>query len=216
LRDLQSSQPPASAATRRTSRVQPRAPSPSDSAAAGVPAAKDVGAEVGVRVAGVAVGELGRSAEVGVRVEVGVSAVVRGGRVGSVVVSLGDSVPLGAGRVPERSVEERVAESLPPPAPQPLSPRTRLSTSPARSHAVVVRHPEMPGSTRRSLVANTTGRDSIQHVRIEDHLRIGRGRRGKPARHATRPFFGPRTCSASPEADENGVGSRARLPARPR
>jgi hypothetical protein len=45
LRDLQSSQPAASATTRRTTRVQPRAPSPSDSAAAGVP----VGAEVGVR-----------------------------------------------------------------------------------------------------------------------------------------------------------------------
>jgi hypothetical protein len=65
----------------------------------------------------------------------------------------------------------------------------------------------MPGSTRRSLVADRTGRDSIQHVRIEDHLRIGRGRRGKPARHATRPFFGPRPLVASPEADENGVGS---------
>ena len=49
-------------------------------------------------------------------------------------------------------------------------------------------------------------RDSIQDIRIEDHLRIGRGRRGKPARHTTRPFFGPRILSASPEADENGVG----------
>ena len=202
-RDLQIIQPAASPTTSTVSRVQPRAPNPSDSAAAGVPAAKDVGVDVGVRasadVAGVVVGELGRSAEVGVRVEVGVSTLVRGGRVGSTVVSLGDSVPLGAGRVPERSVEGRVAESLPPPALQPLSPRARLSTSPARSRAVVVRHPGIPGSTR-----------------IEDHLRIGRGRRGKPARHATRPFFGPRTLPASPEADENGVGSRARLPARPK
>jgi len=159
-----------------------------------VPAAKDVGADVGVRVsaelAGVVVGEVGRSAEVGVRSDVGVSALVLGGRVGSTVVSLADSVPLGAGRVPERSVEGRVAEPLPPPAPQPLSPRARLSTSPARSRAAVVRQPGMPGSTR-----------------IEDHLRIGRGRRGKPARHATRPFFGPRPLVASPEADENGVGS---------
>jgi hypothetical protein len=148
-----------------------------------VPAAEDVGAEVGVRVAadvaGLVVGELGRSAVVGVRVEVGVSAVVRGGRVASTVVSLGDSVPLGAGRVPERSVVERVAESLPPPAPQPLSPRARLSTSPARSHAVVVRHPGMPASTRRPPAADTTGRDSIQDVRIEDHLRIGRGQEGE-------------------------------------
>ncbi|HEX7147907.1 MAG TPA: hypothetical protein VF512_10380, partial [Actinomycetota bacterium] len=49
-------------------------------------------------------------------------------------------------------------------------------------------------------------RDSIQDIRIDDYLRIGRGRRGKPARHTTRPFFGPRILSASPEADENGVG----------
>jgi hypothetical protein len=81
-------------------------------------------------VAGGVVGELGRSAEVGVWIDDGVSALVRGGRVASVVVSLGASVPLGAGRVPERSVVGRVAESLPSPAPQPVSPRTRLSTSP--------------------------------------------------------------------------------------
>jgi hypothetical protein len=147
-----------------------------------VPAADGVGAEVGASasadVPGVVVGELGRSAEVGDRVEAGVSAVVRGGRVGAVVVSLGDSVPLGSGRVPERSVVERVAESPPPPAPQPLSPRTRLRTSPARSHAVVARRPTVPGSTCRFLVADTIGRDSIQDVRIVDHLRIGRRRRG--------------------------------------
>jgi hypothetical protein len=219
LRDLQSSQPPISATTTTASRVQPRAPSPPDSAAAGVPAASDVGAEVGVRVAGevagVVVGELGRSAEVGV------STLVWGDRVGSTVVSLGesvslgDSVPLGAGRVPERSVEGRDAEPPPPPAPQPLSARTRLSTTAARSHAVAVRHPGMPGSTRRSLVADTNRRDSIQDVRIEVHLRIGRARRGKPARHATRSFFGPRTLSASPEADENGVGPAVRTPGSP-
>jgi hypothetical protein len=203
LRDRKISQPAASATTRRMSRVQPRAPSPWDSAAAGVPAAD---------VAGGVVGELGRSAEVGVRSEVGVSAVVRGGRVGSVVVSLGDSVPLGPGRVPERSVEGRVAESLPPPPPQPLSPRTRLSTSPARSPAVVVRRPGMPGATRRSLVADTIGRDSIQDVRIHDHLRISRGRRGKPARHATATIFGPGADPASPEAGENPVPRRARPP----
>jgi hypothetical protein len=76
---------------------------------------------VSAELAGVVVGEVGRSAEVGGRSDVGVSALVRGGRVGSTVVSLGDSVPLGAGRVPERSVVVRVAESLPPPAPQPLN-----------------------------------------------------------------------------------------------
>jgi hypothetical protein len=116
---------------------------------------------------------------------------VRVGRVGSVVVSLGDSVPLGSGRVPERSVEGRVAESLPPPAPQPLSARTRLSTSPARSHAVVVRRPEVLGSARRFLVADTIRRDTIQNVRIDDHLRIGRDRRGEHARHATAAILRP-------------------------
>jgi hypothetical protein len=126
-------------------------------------------------VAGGVVGELGRSAEVGVRIDDGVSAVVRG-RVGSVVVSLGDSVPLAAGRVPERSVEGRVAESLPSPVPQPVSPRIRLSTSPARSHAVVVRRPGMPGFTHRSLVADRIGRDSIQDVRIDDYLRVSQGK----------------------------------------
>jgi hypothetical protein len=108
-RDRQSSQPAASATTRRISRVQPRAPSPSDSAAVGVPAAAVVGAEVGASasadLSGVVVGELGRSAVVGVRVEAGVSAVVRGGRVCSVVVSLDDSVPLGSGGC--RSVRSR-------------------------------------------------------------------------------------------------------------
>jgi hypothetical protein len=156
-------------------------------------------------VAGGVVGELGRSAEVGVWIDDGVSAVVRGGRVGSAVVSLGSPVPLEAGRVPERSVVGRVAESLPSPAPQPVSPMTRPATSPARSHTVAVRRRRIPGSTRRSLVADTIRRSSIHDVRIDDHLRIGRGRRGSTP-GTRRPFFGPRTRSASPEAGENGVG----------
>jgi hypothetical protein len=98
-------------------------PNPWDSAAAGVPAADGVGVEACVwgssEVLGAVGGEVGRSAE------------VRVGRVGAVAVTLG------AGRVPERSVEGPVADSLPPPAPQPLSQRTRPSTSPARSHALV-------------------------------------------------------------------------------
>jgi hypothetical protein len=138
-----------------------------------VPAAEVVGAEVGAsasaEVGGVLVGELVGSAVVGGRVEGGVPAlvggvpaVVRGGRVGAVVVSLGASVPLGSvllgsGRVPERSVVVRAAESPPPPAPQPLSPRTRPAASPARS----------------------------KDLRIDDHLRIGRGRRGSLPRQAT-------------------------------
>jgi hypothetical protein len=145
--------------------------------------AAEVGASASAEVAGMVVGELGRSAEVGVRSEVGVSAVVRGGRVGSVVVSLGDSVPLGdsvalgMGRVPDRSVVGRVAESLPPPAPQPLSPRPRPATSPASSQAVIA------GASRRD--------------------GIGRGRRGSLPGRRRRSFFGSACPPASPEAGEN-------------
>jgi hypothetical protein len=64
-------------------------------------------------LAGVVVGELGRSAVVGVPVEGGVSAVVRGGRVCPVAVSLGDSVPLGSGR-PARLGLLRLGLVLPP------------------------------------------------------------------------------------------------------
>jgi hypothetical protein len=170
-----------------------------------VPAAEVVGAEVGAsasaEVGGVVVGELVGSVVVGARVEGvvsavvggrvegvvsalvgGVPAVVRGGRVGAVVVSLGASVPLGSvllgsGRVPERSVVVRVAESPPPPAPQPLSPRTRPAASPARS----------------------------KDLRIDDHLRIGRGRRGSLPGRRRRPLFGSRAPPASSEAGENGV-----------
>lgn len=117
------------------------------------------------------------------------SAVVRGGRVCSVVVSLDDSVPLGSGRVPERSVEGRVAESLPP-VPQPMSPRTRLSRSPVRSHAMVVRRPGMPASPPRSLVGDRIRRDSIKDVRIDDHLRVSQGKWGH-ARHATAAIVRP-------------------------
>jgi hypothetical protein len=175
-----------------------------------VPAADGVGDEVGASaaadVAGEVVGEVGGSTEVGgrvdvgvavlgrdvggstdveVRVVVGVAVVVRGGRVGAVAVTLGDSVTLGAGRVPVRSVEGRVADSLPSPAPQPLSPRTRPSMRLARNHALAARRPRTKGPTRQSLVAGATRRDVIQDVRIDYHLRINQGRRGKHARHAT-------------------------------
>jgi hypothetical protein len=95
-------------------------------------AAADVGGliDVGGRV------EAGGRVVAGGRVEVGVSALVRVGRVGGVVVSLGDSVSLGAGREPERSVEVRVDEMLPSPVPHPLSRRTRPTTRPARTRAV--------------------------------------------------------------------------------
>jgi hypothetical protein len=68
----------------------------------------------------------------------------------------------------------------------------------------------MPGSVRRSLVAHTIRRDSTQDVRIEVHLRIGRGRRGKPARHASRPILQPTDPLGITEADENGVGPAVR------
>ena len=102
LRDLQSSQPAISATTRTTSRAQPRAPSPSDSAAAGVPAATDVGAEVGARLSrgrGWSSASVGRSAEVGVRVEVGVVKSAGPGAVASVsVVRLARRLGLARGR----------------------------------------------------------------------------------------------------------------------
>jgi hypothetical protein len=148
-------------------------------------------AEVEVRVdvdVSALVRDVGDSTDVGGWSDVGVAAVVRGGRVGAVAVSLGCSDTLGAVRVPERSVEVRVADPLSPPAPQPLSQRTRPSTSPARSHA---------------LPARATGRDVGQDVRIEDLLRIGRAGGG-----ARRPFFGPGPPAASPEADENAVPQR--------
>jgi hypothetical protein len=49
----------------------------------------------------------------------------------------------------------------------------------------------MPGSTRWFLAADTVRRDSIQDVRIDDHLRIGRDRRGEHARHATAAILRP-------------------------
>jgi hypothetical protein len=149
-------------------------------------------ADVGGRVDGGAV--LGRDVEgwteVGGRAVVGVAAVVRGGRVGAVAVRLGDSVTLGAGRVPVRSVVVRVADSLPPPAPQPLSPRTMPITIPASNHALAARRPRTEGPTGRSLVAGTTRRD-IQDVCIDYHLRISHGRRGEHARQATPAILRP-------------------------
>jgi hypothetical protein len=170
---------------------------------AGVPAA-DVGGEV----VGGFVAEVVGSTEVEVRVDVdvtalvrdvggstdvegwsdvGVSALVRVVRVGAVAVTLGSSDTLGAVRVPERSVEGRVADS-PSPPPQPLSQRTRPSTSPANNHA---------------LPARATGRGVGQDVRIDDHLRIDRAGRG-----ARRPFFGRGPPAASPEADGNEIPQR--------
>jgi hypothetical protein len=145
-----------------------------------VPAADVAGAFVGelvgstdveVRVDVTAlVRDVGGSTVVGGWSDVGVAAVVRGGRVGAVAVTLGSSDTLGAVGVPERSVEGRVADSPPPPAPQPLSHRTRPSTSPARNHA---------------LPAGATARDVGQDVRIDDHLRIDQGRRGSNAGHSS-------------------------------
>jgi monovalent cation/hydrogen antiporter len=47
------------------------------------------------------------------------------------------------------------------------------------------------GAPRRFLVADTIRRNSIQDVRIDDHLRIGRGRRGEHARHTTAAILRP-------------------------
>jgi hypothetical protein len=202
-RDLQSIQPAISPTTSTISSDQPRAPNPSDSADAGVPAADGVGVEVGGRasaeVMGEVVGEVGRSAEVGVRV----------GRVGAVVVSLGDSVPLGAGRAPERSVEGRVADSLPPSAPQPLSPRT--STSPASKPALAARRPRTAGPSRRSRLVAMIGRGAIHDVRIDGPPPGRRGGWGS-ARQETPPFLGAGSAPASPEAGETVVPRRPTPP----
>jgi len=181
----------------------------------------EVGASASADVAGAVVGDVGGSTVVGLRVEVGVAALVRDvggstevgvrvGPVGAVAVTLG-SVTLGAGRVPERSVEGRVADSLPSPAPQPLSQRDRPSTSPAENHALPARRPRMRGATRRSLLAGTTRCEIIQDVRINDHLRSNQVRRGaRPAcdaGHSSARDPSP----ASPEAGENTVPHRACL-----
>jgi hypothetical protein len=62
------------------------------------------------------------------------------------------------------------------------------------------------GCTARSLATDSIGRGSLQVIRIDDHLRIGLGRRGKHARHVSAAFFGPRALPSSPETGENGVG----------
>jgi hypothetical protein len=149
---------------------------------------RDVGdsAEVGVAAL---VRDVGDSADVGVSFDVGVAVLVRVGRVGAVAVTLGDSVTLGAGPVPERSVEGRVADSLPPPAPQPLSQSTRPDTSPAETHALPARRPRMRGITRRSLLGGTTRRDSIQDVRIDDTSGATRAGGGSTPGMRRRPFF---------------------------
>ena len=198
LRDLQSSQPAASTTTRRISRLQPRAPSPSDSAAAGVPATAVVGAG-------------GRGSVRGWRVPAGPgwSGWFRGRLIG-------DSVPLGAGRVPERSVVGRVAESLPPPAPQPLSPRTRLSTSPAREPG---RGCPAPGCAGFHLPVPGRGHDPPREHPRRPHRRPPPDRPGQAG--GARPAYDRHSSarepsSASPEAGENGVGWAHLAMAKPR
>ena len=121
----------------------------------------------------------------------------------------------GVGRVPERSVVGRVAESSPSPAPQPLSPRTRTRTSPARNPALPARRPrtDAPGRRSLSLVAGGIRRDSI-HKTSASTTTSGSARAGggtTPGRRH-RPFFGQDPSAASPEAGENPVPRRARPP----
>jgi hypothetical protein len=116
---------------------------------------------------------------VGGSVGVEVAASVRVGRVDA------SSVPLGTVRVPERSVVERVADSLPPPVPQPLSQRTIAITSPVRIHALTAGRPPAEGPSRRH---------RIQDTGMGYHLRRSQGRRGTPAWTAAilRPAARPR------------------------
>jgi len=137
--------PAASATTRRMSSVQPTAPNPWDSAAAGVPAAD---------VAGGAVGELGRSAEVGV----GVAVLVRVGRVGAATAEPKD-------------------QDEPGQKPCPTCPTAKDRCS----------RPPVPVSGR----GWDSPRQHPQDIRIDDHLRIGQGRRGNHARQATPAVLWP-------------------------
>jgi hypothetical protein len=141
---------------------------------------------------------VGGSVVVGGRVEVDGRALVGVDRVGRVAVWLGDSVTLGAGRVPERSVDDRVDETLPPPpVPQPSSSRTIPINSPARTHAFHL------------LLAGAIGREVILHIRIDASPLDKRGQLGSMSRRGGRPFFGGGPPAASPEAGENAVPVRA-------
>jgi hypothetical protein len=199
LRDLQINQPALAPTTSRISSAQPRAPIPPSSAAAGAPAADGVEVEVGSASAevGVRVGDVGGSAEVGVWVQAGVVALVRVDRVGAVTVTLGNSVTLGAGRVPERSVVRRVADSPPPPASQPPSPRTSPSTSPASNHALAAggQGPVAPGA-RPSWTSASTG-----------HLQAsGAGGGTHPAGDAGNSSTRTPTAASSEAGEKRGPG----------
>jgi hypothetical protein len=69
----------------------------------------------------------------------------------------------------------------------------------------MVRRPGMPGSPPRSLVRDRIRGDSIQDVRIDDHLRVSQGRWGSVPGMRRRPFFGPPACLASSKAGENVI-----------
>jgi hypothetical protein len=110
----------------------------------------EVLAVVGGEVVGVAgdVPDVRDEIDVGVRVDVGLAALVRVGRVGGVPVVLGNSVTLVAGRLPEGSVDGRAAGGLPLPAPQPLSNRTRPIKSAAKKDARPARRSMIKGPMR--------------------------------------------------------------------
>ena len=106
-----------------------------------------------------------------------------------------------------RSVRSwRVAESLPPPAPQPVSPRTRLSMSPARSHAVVARRPGMPGSPPGP---QGTGSAATASKTSASTTTSGSARASGGARPACDAGHWPMVRPVSPEAGENAVCHRA-------
>ena len=118
---------------------------------------------------------VGGSTEVGGRVVAGGSVVVQVGRVVGVAVSLGASVTLGAGRVPERSVEVRVDETLPSPVPQPPSSRTSPITSPAGTRALAAPRPVTEGPALGFLLAGTIGRRGPSSTSASaHHLRTNR------------------------------------------
>jgi hypothetical protein len=112
-------------------------------------------------------------------------------------------VSLGAGRVPERSVEVRVAEMSPSPVPHPPSSRTSPTTSPASTHAVPLARPVTEGPALGLLLAGTIGREVILDVRIDASPPDQRGQPGRMSRGGGRLFSGGDPPAASPAAGEN-------------
>ena len=67
---------------------------------------------------------------------------------------------------------------------------------------MIVRRPGMPASPPRSLVGDRIRRDSIQGVRIDDHLRVSQGKWGSAPGMRRWPFSADGPSAASSEVGE--------------